>query len=145
MSRRHDQVESTLLRAIQEVMGRGLADPRISGLITITSVELSADFKTCGVMVSVLPEDRQELVVHGLRDAARHIRREVGDIVDMKQVPDLFFKLDLSLKRQAAAYRAIAQAAAERELRGEAPDVLPTDENEEPGEHTGDREGGGAA
>lgn len=115
MSHRKEQVASTLQRAIQQVMARGLNDPRIRGLITVTDVQVPPDLKTATVMISVLPEERQRLTLQGVQDAARHIRREVGEIVAMRQIPELHFKLDLSLKRQAEAMSAIAKAAAERE------------------------------
>lgn len=110
MSRKTEQLASTLQRALQEVIARGLNDPRISGLITITSVRISPDLREAVVMVSVLPEERQELVVHGLKHAAPHIRREIGESIRSRQLPTLHFRLDESLKKQAAVIRAISQA-----------------------------------
>lgn len=112
MTRRTEQLASTLQRAIQEVIARGLNDPRIGGLITITSVTVSADLREAVVMVSVLPEEKQELVVHGLKHAAPHIRREIGESIRSRQLPTLHFRLDESLKKQAAVIRAISQATA---------------------------------
>jgi ribosome-binding factor A len=116
VSHRLEQVGSTLHRAIQDVLARGLSDPRIGGMITVTGVDVSADMKTATVRVSVLPEKRQALTMHGLRDAAAHVRHKVGDLVAMREVPQLWFKLDTSLKRQAEVLDAIAKVAAEREL-----------------------------
>jgi ribosome-binding factor A len=115
MSHRKEQVASNIQRAVQQVLGRGLADPRIRGLVTVTEVRVPPDLKTATIMISVLPEERQELTLRGIQDAARHIRHEVGDIIDMRQMPEFHFKLDLSLKRQAEAMGAIAKIAAERE------------------------------
>ena len=63
MSRRTEQLASTLHRAIQEVIGRGFQDPRISGLITVTSVKVTEDMRSATVMVSVLPAERQNLTM----------------------------------------------------------------------------------
>lgn len=115
MSRRTEQLASTLHRAIQEVIGRGFQDPRISGLITITSVKVTEDMRSATILISVLPADRQELTMHGLRNAAAHIRREAGDLVAVRKMPELHFKTDESLKKQAGVFRAIAEATAERE------------------------------
>jgi len=123
VSRRTEQLASTLQRAIQDVIARGLSDPRISGLITITSVRVSPDLREAIVMVSVLPEERQELVVHGLKHAAPHIRREIGEHIRSRQLPTLQFRLDESLKKQAAVIRAISQASSSGP--GPAPDVPP--------------------
>lgn len=113
MNRRTAQVASALHRAIQQVMLRGLADPRITGSVTITSVDVSPDLRTATINVSIMPEDAESLTMHGLHDAVRHIRRQVGDLVDMPRVPELRFKLDRSLKEQAAVISAIARASAE--------------------------------
>lgn len=117
MSRRSDQMASTIRQALQAVIDRGLADPRISGMITITQVRITEDVKSAYIDVSVLPAEKQDLSMHGLRAAARHIRREVGDLVAIKQMPELVFRLDESLKKQAGVLDAIAKATAEREAR----------------------------
>lgn len=127
MSHRKEQVASTLQRAVQQVLARGLADPRIRGLITVTNVHVPPDLRTATVFISVLPEERQTLSLRGIQDAARHIRHEVSELVAMRQVPDLFFKLDTSLKKQAQAMSAIAKAAAERNE-----NAPPADENAAP-------------
>lgn len=115
MSHRREQIASTLHRAVQQVISKGLQDPRISGMITVTSVELSPDLKAATVLVSILPAERERLTMYGLSDATAHIRRRAGDLLDMRQVPELTFRLDSSLKRQAEVYTAIAKATAERE------------------------------
>ena len=117
MSRRTQQMASEIHKAVQEVINRGLHDPRISGLITVTGVRVTEDLKSAFVEISVLPGDRQSLTMHGLRAAGRHIRREVGDMIAIKQMPELVFRLDQSLKKQAGVLEAISRAAAEREAR----------------------------
>ncbi|MGE3108761.1 MAG: 30S ribosome-binding factor RbfA [Phycisphaerales bacterium] len=114
MSHRVEKVASTLRQAIQQVLARGLHDPRVAGLITITSVQVTHDLKNATVMVSVLPEEKQQTTYHGLRDAARHIRHEVGELVAMRSVPQLTFKLDKALKKEAQALAAIARISEER-------------------------------
>lgn len=119
MTRRADQVASLVRGAVQDVLTKGFQDPRIRGLITITDVTVSPDLKAATIKVSVLPEDRQELTLHGLRAAARHIRHEVSEKLELRHTPDLHFKLDTSLKKQAGVYDALAQIAKEREAKGE--------------------------
>ena len=121
MSYRREQIESTILRAVRQVLARGLADPRAGGMITVTAVELTGDLKTANVMISVYPEAKQDLTMHALHDAAAHIRHEAGELVALKQMPQVAFKLDLTLKRQAEVVRALSKAAADRETRGTGP------------------------
>lgn len=107
MSRRTEQVESTLQRAISQVLQRRLADPRIQGLISVTRVKVSPDLHSATVGVSVLPQEKQALVIRALRHAAGHIHALVRREVSMKVVPRLEFELDESLKKQAGVYGAI--------------------------------------
>lgn len=114
MSRRRDQLAAALRRAVQEVLARGLSDPRIAGLVTVTAVTLDEDLRHAVVHVSVYPADKQDLTLHGLRAAAAHVRHQVGEAVRVRQMPELSFRLDPSLKKQAAVLDAIARAAAPR-------------------------------
>ena len=125
--RRPDQLGTILHRAIQARLDKGLADPRITGLITVTGVKVSPDLKTATVSVSVMPHDKQDLALHGLRSAARHIRREVGDEVAIHRLPELAFRLDKSLEKQAGVLEAIARATEERQRRESAAQAAPAD------------------
>ena len=110
MSLHQDQVASVIGRALQTIIARGLNDPRVRGLVTVTRVDVSKDLGNATVFVSVMPEEHEELTVHGLRHAARHLRTEVGNTVRIRRMPHLTIKLDRSLKKQAAIHRAIDQA-----------------------------------
>lgn len=113
---RHQQFTSTLRRALQEILARGINDPRLKeALITITEVDCSPDLRQATVLVSIIPEKKQDLVVHGLNHAAAHLRRQVGDLTEFRQMPQLAFRADSSLKKQAEVYDALAKVAQERE------------------------------
>jgi len=115
MSRRAEQASSVLQRAVQSVLVEGLADPRLDVMITVTSVRVTGDMRTAVVHVSVLPEKGEKLAMYGLADAARHIRRRVGELVALHNPPELVFKLDRSAKRERAVLEALSQVKAERE------------------------------
>ncbi|MBL0922050.1 MAG: 30S ribosome-binding factor RbfA [Phycisphaerales bacterium] len=125
MSRRTEQVRAALERAVQEALARKIADPRISGLITVTGVRLSGDETTATVRVSVLPVEKQDLTLHGLNHAAEHIRREVGGRIVIRRMPRLVFELDANLKKEAETLAAIARIAQEREASPTTPDEPP--------------------
>ena len=133
MTRRTEQIASTLHRALQEVLARGLADPRFAGLVTVTGVRVADDLKTADVLVSVLPAEKQDLTMHAIRHAAGHLRREVGDLVAMRSVPTLHFRTDASTKKQAEVLRAISRAAAELPPLAPESGPAPTDNPAAPG------------
>jgi ribosome-binding factor A len=120
-----------LRRAVQQVISRGLNDPRVQGLISVTQVQVSDDLADATVLVSVMPAERAELTVHGLRHAARHIRTEVGRSVRMRRVPRLSFRLDESLKKESRIIAAINEAVCADERRRRRPDAdTPREETE---------------
>ena len=112
-SLRNKKLSAVLQRAVEQTLARGLADPRIRGLISVTKLELSQDLKSCTVSVSVYPHEHEKLTMHGLRDATAHIRRKVADQVHIREMPSLVFKLDEGLKKQAEVMELLAKARRE--------------------------------
>lgn len=109
MSQRTEQIASVIQTAVQRVITRGLNDPRVRGLISVTKVEVSPDLSDARVFVSVLPAEHSELTMHGLRSAAGHIQSEIAKEVAARRLPRLSFRLDESLKKHAALDQAIGK------------------------------------
>lgn len=124
MNHRLEHLASALQRAVQQVIARGLADPRVSGLISVTEVRLTPDGRKATCRVSVMPHDREALTLKGLEHSATHIRRKAGDLIETRQMPEIAFELDESLKKQAQTLEAIAKIREEREAAG-----LPSDDD----------------
>ena len=123
MSHRHQQIEATLKRAVQQVLARGLSDPRADGaMITVTELSLGSDLKIATIKVSIFPENREKLAMHALRHAAPHIRHQTSEQVALKQMPQLAFEVDVGLKKQGAVLDALAKVDAERRAREAAAD-----------------------
>jgi ribosome-binding factor A len=106
-SDRPAQIAGEIRRALQSELSRGLNDPRVQGMVSITEVVLSPDFSVARVRVSVLPEDRSPLTLSGLRAGAGFLRRRVMDETRISRVPRIEFELDERIKRQAALDAAI--------------------------------------
>ncbi|MEE2912899.1 MAG: 30S ribosome-binding factor RbfA [Planctomycetota bacterium] len=117
MTQRTDQVASTLKRALQDVIARGLADPRLKGLITITRVEVSGDLANATVYCTVIPQKQEQLALHGLMSASTWIRRQVADHVQFRRMPQFSFKVDEQYHRQQEVLSSIAEARREDEKR----------------------------
>lgn len=112
--RRKKQIESILLRAIQERMARGVADPRVRGLVTVTRAEVTNDLKSCKVFVTVLPAEHAELTMHGLRAASKKLRRDVADKISLREMPVLDFRYDEGLKQQMEVMSLLTKDKIER-------------------------------
>ena len=112
---RPKQVSSVLSRVIQERIIRGFADPRIRGLVSVTKVELSADLLTAWIGISVLPDKYATRVLSGLRSADGLFRKLVRDETSLRRVPRLIFRLDTSMKEEAALDAAICEFCGSRD------------------------------
>ena len=118
MSRRAEQMSSVIHRAAQSVLNAGCGDPRLDGvMLTITSVKVTADLRTAVLNVSVLPQDKERRALAGLKAASKHVRRQVGDLVSVHQLPEFIFKIDKAAKRQAEVLDALSRVRAEEEQR----------------------------
>ncbi len=109
MTQHSNQIESVLRRAVQDVLMRGLNDPRVRGLVSVTKVEVSSDYADATVWCSVLPEEHGALSIRGIDSAANWIRREAAEKVRLRRMPRLRFKLDGTLKKQAEVMAAIQE------------------------------------
>ncbi|MEM1354610.1 MAG: 30S ribosome-binding factor RbfA [Planctomycetota bacterium] len=109
MTHRIEQAESTLRKALAQVLQRRISDPRIRGLVSITHLDISPDLKNAKVYISVLPGEFEKRTVAGLRAADRHIQNEVKKLVALRVVPHLQFELDSSLKCADAVFDAMSQ------------------------------------
>ena len=115
-SQHRQQILASEIRlALQQRLARGISDPRIAGLITLTRVEVPQDLKTAKVFFSVLPDKNEPKVLAALNHAANHLRREIGTTLDTDRLPHLTFLVDLGMKNQNRVIRALGQAAAERD------------------------------
>ncbi|UCD74281.1 MAG: 30S ribosome-binding factor RbfA [Phycisphaerales bacterium] len=115
MSLHTDQVASVIQRAVQAVLTRGLNDPRVRGLVSVTRVNVSPDLSQARVFISVTPAEHEELAMHGLRHAASHIRHAISSTVSLRRLPRLTFHLDESLKKEAAVLAALNRVRREDE------------------------------
>ncbi|MCL5005806.1 MAG: 30S ribosome-binding factor RbfA [Acidobacteria bacterium] len=92
--RRQERLADQIRTEVAEIITLELKDPRI-GFVTVTHVELSRDFRTTRVWVSVLgDEEAQQMTLEGLLSAAGYLRHEIGLRLRLRRVPELTFVLD---------------------------------------------------
>jgi ribosome-binding factor A len=123
VSHRIEQLTSAIDRAVREVFARGFSDPRISGLITVTNVRVLPDLSQAIISVSVMPSSKEQLTLHGLTAATKHIRREVGELVETRSMPHFTIRLDNSVKKEAAVLQDLERVRKDLETRPPAPPV----------------------
>jgi ribosome-binding factor A len=75
-----------------------LKDPRV-GFVTIVRVRVTPDLRRARVYYTALGEERErKSTAAGLRSAAPHLRKVIGDQVRLKVLPELEFEQDESVE-----------------------------------------------
>ena len=92
-------------------------------MTTVTEVNVATDLKTCKAYISVLGDEKaRKDTMEGLRSAAGFIRRELAHSLNMRNTPEITFKLDTSIERGVEMSRLIdevMQKDRESEVRNE--------------------------
>lgn len=107
MSRRTEKVADLLQSEIAELLHRHVKHPTIAdAIISITLIEVSADFSRARVHVSVMDremgdrddaENDQEAVIEALKRTEPYLHRELVSRLHMRKVPRLHFIADQSI------------------------------------------------
>ena len=78
-NRRADRVAEAIREEIATFLAEDVKDPRISGLVTVTGVEVTRDLRHAKVFVSVMGTDAERAATfEGLDSVATHLRARVG-------------------------------------------------------------------
>lgn len=117
MSKRLARLNEQLKREISALLRQGVRDPRV-GVVTVTGVDTARDLAVARVYVRTLGDDKErQETLDGLVAAAPWVRRELGQMLRIRRVPELRFQEDRSLEH-AQRIEAILE------------EVLPEDEEE---------------
>jgi ribosome-binding factor A len=99
--RRQQRVAEEIQRRASQFIREELKDPRI-GFLTITGVEVNSDLTHATLYVSVMgTENEQKQTLEALQRAKGLIKRDIGDWLRIRTVPEIHFKHDTSIERGA--------------------------------------------
>lgn len=117
LRRRSLQIASNIQQELQQRLARGLNDPRIRGLITVTKVEVSDDLKHAKAFISIMPQERASLTMHGLTAATKRLRRDVMERIHIKEMPTLRLIYDQGHKAEMEVFALLEKDRQEQEQR----------------------------
>ncbi len=103
---RQGRVSEEIRRIINEMLLREIKDPRLSGLVSVTGVDVTRDvsYATCYVTLlgrgsdGMPDEEEKEEVLAGFRSVKGLIKRKRGGELRLRHVPELVFKIDESIE-----------------------------------------------
>ena len=97
-SHRPARFAQSLRQELATMIPGNLKDPRLTGpwLLTITSIEVSQDFRNANVMFSVTASDEKQMrsIEDALNQASGFLRKELTRRLTTKVTPHLRFRLD---------------------------------------------------
>ncbi|MBA3580410.1 MAG: 30S ribosome-binding factor RbfA [Gemmatimonadaceae bacterium] len=103
-TRRADRVSEAIREVVATFLaeGGGAKDPRITGLVTVTGVDITSDLRHAKVFVSVLgTETEKAATFDGLNSVAGHLRSQIAKALQLRVAPQITFKVDESVAHAA--------------------------------------------
>ena len=103
---RSGRLGEEIRRIISDLLLREIKDPRLSGIVSVSAVEVTEDGSYATVYITKLgskasvetSSEEKNDVLAAFKSAKGLIRREIGKQIKLRHVPDLMFKLDTSLE-----------------------------------------------
>ena len=112
MSRRTERLNHLLRQEITQLLQREAKDPRLSVMVSITRVSVSADMHFAKVFVSVLgTEEEKKGLLAGLHAASGFLRRELASRLSLRYTPDLSFVYDDTMEQAGKVIQLIDQVS----------------------------------
>lgn len=108
---RSRRIAEQIQRELAELLRLELKDPRVSGLVTITEVEVSHDQSHAKVFFTLLGDaSKIDETTEGLKRAAGFLRSQLAKRMKLRTVPQLDFRYDASVERGVRLARLIDEA-----------------------------------
>ena len=119
---RPERVAQRIKREAADILETTLRDPRLSGMMSITDVEVTHDLSMARVYVSILKEgEARDQAMEALASAAGFVRRQLAPRLGLREVPELRFVLDTSIEQGARVEEILRRLAAGEPVADEEP------------------------
>lgn len=95
---RFGRIDEEMKKEISHIISFELKDPNITGLISVTKVEVTTDLKYAKVAVSILNANDTKGSFAALKKTAGFIRSEIAKRINLRSTPEILFELDDSME-----------------------------------------------
>lgn len=114
-SRRQHKIARVIRESVSFTILNRLSDPRITGLVSVTEVDVAPDMKNATVYLSILAPDKgkQDATFNAITHAIGPIQAQLGRDLTGKFCPHLHFERDDKMRKTLETLRLIDQAQQE--------------------------------
>lgn len=94
---RLNRINEELKREISIIINYGVKNSKVTGIISVTKVQISPDLRLAKVYVSILNSKNIKDTLAGLKSASGYIRSQIAEKINLRVTPELVFEFDDSL------------------------------------------------
>ena len=95
---RLNRINEELKKELSQIINYELKNPNVTGMISVTRVKITPDFKFAKVYVSILNSKNIKKTLEGLKESSGFLRSKLAKTVNLRITPELVFELDDSLE-----------------------------------------------
>ncbi|MFZ5352032.1 MAG: 30S ribosome-binding factor RbfA [Bacillota bacterium] len=107
---RLNRINEEMKKELSDIIRNELKDPRVSAMASVVAVEVTPDLRFAKVYISVLGTEQEKTdTMKGLMSAAGYVRREVGDRMQLRHIPEMHFELDKSIEHGASIIKLLKE------------------------------------
>lgn len=110
---KRERINGEVQREMSLILREELKDPRIHPMTSVTAAEVTMDLKFATIYVSILGnEEDKENTLTGLKKSASYARHLLATRLNLRNTPELIYKLDESMEYGAAMSKRIDEVRA---------------------------------
>lgn len=98
---RLNRINEELKKELSQVLNYELKNPNVTGMLSVTKVKITPDFKYAKVYISILNSKNIKKTLEGLKESSGFIRSRLAKTVNLRITPELDFEIDDSLEHGA--------------------------------------------
>lgn len=96
---KNTRINGEVMKELSMIIRQEIKDPRIHMLTSVTAAQVAPDLKTCKAYISVMGSDQEKKdTIAGLRSAEGYIRRLLAKNLNLRNTPEIQFRLDESIE-----------------------------------------------
>lgn len=95
---RLNRINEELKKELSQVLNYELKNPNVTGMLSVTRVKITPDFKYAKVYVSILNSKNIKKTMEGLKESSGFLRSKLAKTINLRITPELVFELDDSLE-----------------------------------------------